>query len=486
MNPLPEAIALMTKEEQRAFKLYAQKVQVKGKRRDIALFDLIRDAGDAYDDTAAAREIYPRHSINAFHRLKSRLLAEINKSQVLLQVDHNETLKLYHFLSVVEFYFQKRHFELAHWFLRKADKLAKRLNQYEALEIILNGYIRLSQQVVAIDPEPYIERRKQNRATLTKIQELDDVLAAAIHKVAITQNYGPAGSEIMDLLQETVHKYVAEGAISANPPFRFKLFQAISRIMLDRRDYVTLETYTIATLEEFERDGLFSRQWHDNKLQMLTFIVNALHKNARYEASLQYAAKMREEIDAFGGFLRRKYEFFYFNSLVINYFELDISKAIAVLEEMVASPALVEVPFYELFIHMNLALAWHDQGNLQKSIRYVVKTYLLEGFKTAAPALQLRVAVAELIVRYKLRQYDMVVQRVRQVKNDFKASLKTSEFGREKALVALIARMNEVLDPKTDKRCQKYLKQFHAIHTAEDSRDGELMDYEAFIKESGL
>ncbi|MFN8397080.1 MAG: hypothetical protein U0176_20825 [Bacteroidia bacterium] len=127
MNPLHEAVRLLTKEEVRAFKLYIQKVDTSGQRKDVELFDLIRKSKEEYDEDAAFAKLYPSTGKNAFHRLKSRLLHDINRCVVDLELENNDTLKLLHFVSVVEIYIGRRHFQLAFWFLRKAETLAERI-----------------------------------------------------------------------------------------------------------------------------------------------------------------------------------------------------------------------------------------------------------------------------------------------------------------------------------------------------------------------
>ncbi len=179
MNPLKEAVLLMSKEEARAFKLYAQKVSVEGSRKDLDLFDLIRKNSADYDEEALLEKIYADAPRNTFHRLKSRLLDTINRSMFDLYLEKNDALKLYHLLGIIDYYLGKRHFGLAHWFLRKAERLAVKMEHYEALDIILNEYIRLSSQLPDIDPIPFIQRRKANQAELQRIRQLDDVLAAA-------------------------------------------------------------------------------------------------------------------------------------------------------------------------------------------------------------------------------------------------------------------------------------------------------------------
>lgn len=481
MNPLKEAVLLMSKEEARAFKLYAQKVSVEGSRKDLDLFDLIRKNSAEYDEEAMLDKIYADAPRNTFHRLKSRLLDTINRSMFDLYLEKNDALKLYHLLGIIDYYLGKRHFGLAHWFLRKAERLATKMEHYEALDIILNEYIRLSNQLPDIDPIPFILRRKANQAELQRIRQLDDVLAAARHRVMLTQNYGDHGSDIMDTLSRTVFELLEDSQERQSPVLRIKLFQAIARLLLDRREYKSLQTYALSMYEEFEAEGIFQRHNHEFKLQMITYIINAANKIEDYQLSLKYAHVLRAAMYEFDGALLDKYRFFYYNALIINYFKTDLERATEVLEEMMRNEKIMATPFLMLFVYSNMALVWYERKDLKKSVRYFVQTAQQDAYKVADPGLQLRISMAELLVRQELRQYEVMLTRLRQVSNDFKAILGKDTYARERDLLKLLQRLNESPEPWRDEKLRQAAVEFVQAPVPESAQDAELIGYNEFL-----
>lgn len=483
MNPLQEAIQLLTKEEVRAFKLFIQKVDTQAARKDIELFDTIRKRKEGYSEEEAYHSIYPEMPKNTFHRLKSRLLQDINRSLIDLHLENNDILKLWHFLSVVEYYFSKRHYELAHWFLRKAEKLAEKLGHHEALDIIYSEYIRLSHQVVYINPEGFIQRRKANQAELRRLRELDDILAAASYRLKVSQTYTSSGDELIKMLEQTVGEFAMEETTAKNPALRIKMFQAVSRILLDRRDYEAMANFVKETYQGFERDGIFGRSNHEIKLQMLTYMANALHKCKRYSESLKYVELLGREMLEFDSMLQDKYLLFYYNILMGNYFDTDIDKAIALLEEMRSNEKVLETPFYIFFIDMNLALAWNQKKNYQKAIRHVVQTYMLDTYKSAARGVKLRFAIVEATLRYVLMEYDVLLQRIRQITNEFKEELAQPTYSREAKLIEIISEMNESNNPKVNPKLMEKVQAFLNLPVAQEERDSEMIDYNVFLIE---
>ena len=482
MNPLKEAISLMEKEDIRTFKLFANRIEKRSERLDLTLFDHVRQAGDDYEEDEARLMIYPDSAPNVFHRLKSRLLGDLNKSLTQQYLDKYDALKLYHFLSVVEFYLQKRHAGLAHWFLRKAERLAKKMNHHEGLDIIYTEFIRLANEGLVTDPGEYIQKRQENQKVLQQLRQLDDVLAMVIHRVKTTQTYGEFGGELMGILESTVAEFANEEVVRKSPQARLKMYQAISSILLDKRDYPTLETYCRNTYEEFEEEGLFNKSTHRTKLQMLTYLVNSLQKNGKMEEALYYARRMHAAAKAFDRLHYKDFVFFFFNAMVVSYFQLDIDQAIATLKEMEKDDSIRETPFYVLFVDLNLALGYNQKEEFRTALKYFVRAYLLDAWKSASPALTLRARMAELLVRYEVRQYEVIQARIRQFRKDYEGELKTNMFQREERLSALIDKMNETLDPHKEEELVTLAKDFLLKSTEEGSTEGELIGYDDFIR----
>lgn len=479
MNPLKEAVAVMTKEEVRAFKLFVKKVNVQAGRKDLELFDFVRKSGADYDEKAAYAQVYPDASKNTFHRLKSRLLHDINRSMVDLHLSNNDILRLWNFLSVVEFYLLRSHYELAFWFLRKAENLASKLGHLEALDIVFGMYIRLSHEIPDINPAEFIAKRGENAIQLHKVRALDDLLAMAVYRTKISQTWGGGGSELIQVLEKTVAEFTEPETLTAGT--RIKLFQSIISIFLDRHDYLMIEVYVKESFERFQEAGLFNRNTHETKLRMLSYLANALYKNDKFDESLQYAEMLGREMKEYDAFLQDRYLFFYYNALVINYYRLEIEKAVALLNEMRGVAKIMDTPFHALFVDMNLGLAYNQMGDFKKAIKAIVQAQLQEAYKSAAEGLRLRISVAELMIRLKLEQFEVLEQRFRQVQNDFQSILSQQDFIRESELIGILKVLNENSHDRQNKKITASIRKFLKMPVTEQERDAELIDYDAYL-----
>ena len=153
---------------------------------------------------------------------------------------------------------------------------------------------------------------------------------------------------------------------------------------------------------------------------MLTYIVNTLFKNGKVKESLKYAQTLKEAMNEHHQLLYNKYEIFYYNALVNNYSTFDVPEAIRLLKEMQKLENIKKLPFYELFIYVNLATSYFDIKDFSQAIKNLNKTYLMDSYTKADRALKFKIAVAELIIRYELGDLDFWKYRFDQVNKEFK------------------------------------------------------------------
>lgn len=440
MDILERMILSMGKEEVRHYKIFTGRTQTKEPRKDWLLFDLIRQERENFDDENAHQKLYPDQDKNAYYRLRNRLAEDLFKSQMILHFFDNEGLQALGFLSLAKLYFAKSEFRVAHVLIRKSEKKALATEDFELLDVIYSFYIRLSLEIVAINPEDYIKLRQKNYERLLILREIDDLLASVNHNLKFSQNFDLTVNRNLKLLKLTIDKIGTLPLAIESAKIRLKLYHAVSKLLLQTRDYQTLAEYSLETYQLFKKEGLFSKSNHEDKLQMLTYVVNALFKIQKFKESLHYSEELGKAIEEHGKLLYDKYVFFYYNSLVINYSQLNVDQAIHLLEELKERKEILKnQPFYEVFIYINLALFWYQKNNHKKAMRELTQLYLHDNFKNMATALRLKVAMAEHLIRFDMGEMDVVERRLEQTKKDFSELL--NENTRDRDFIALLQQM---------------------------------------------
>lgn len=483
MEILEGLVKQMSKDEVRFFKLFSSRSGDYGSRKDQEYFDFLRNS-EEINEPQILKALYPGGEKNSFYRLRHRLLETVSKSLLLQHLESDNTLLLHHLISRVRFFFMKRNFQEALHFLKKAESIAIKNENLEILDIIYGEYIKLSHEKVDLNPEAFIQKRKENNQKLQSLRQIEDVLAAASYRVKVSQNFGGDENPILELLEKTTYDFTQDKKTLNSPKLQLSLYSAVSQVLLQKRDYKTLEKYLLTTYRKFSKSRLFNRENHGQKLQMLTYIVNALFKNGKVEKSLAYTRQLHDSMQEFGKMLYGQYLFFYYNSLVINYSIADKAKAIELLEELKGNEELKKTPFYEIFVHLNLAVLWFDKKEFHRSIKELNKLYLHATYKNADISLRFKISIAELIIRYEIGDFDFLENRIVRIEKDFLAQLNTAD--REIRFLGILRQLPYAQNMRTQTNLTKEILEFIQSGGSTESVDSEIIQYnewlEKFIK----
>lgn len=480
MDILNQIILNLNKEDLRFYKLFSARHDMGDGRKDLILLDYIRDSQEQYEDEQIFKKLYGGKDKNALYSLKNRLIHDVARSLTVQYCYKDEILYIHHLLFLVRLYFMRNQFSIAKHFLNKAEREAKRIENYELLDIIYGEYVKLSHELLNINPEEYILKREEARKFSESIVEVDNILAVVYYRLKTSQNFLEKENPILKLLEKTVDAFSKNKNVKKSPKLRFRIYSAVTQILLQRHEYEALEKYLLSTYKEFLKDKLFQKDNHNTKLQILHYLVNASFKNKKYEQSLKQAEEMHEAMKEFNKLLYDKFIFFYYNSLVINYSVLNKDKAISILDDLISKRTLKSQPFYELFIYLNLAILWFEKGEFHNSIRSLNKLYTHAEFKNADVALRFKIAVAELIIRYELLDFDFLESRIKQVKKHFKEMLSKPQQEREKELLSILNKMISVPELGKDKKLLARINQFSTPKIVLD--DTEVINYSAWLK----
>ncbi len=479
MNTLQQIVASMNKEEVRHLKLFMGRTNSGSDRKDIELFDYIRQRPEDYDEAKIQSKLYGTTDKNALYRLKNRLMEDIGKSLALQYSDDSDFNQVAISLQLARHFLGISQFQLALHFLARAEKRAMTVENHELLDLIYSEYIRYSQETLGVNPTEYIRKRRENREDLNRLQEIDDILAEVVYKVRTTQNFTGQDYRIIENLRKRVSGFSPKKTTSKGVQLRFKIYHSLSRILLQKHDFVSLEKYLQDTLAEFTKEKLFNRNTHDTRLQMLTYLANAQFKNQKTDLSIATAEKLKTAMSEYGGLLHDKYLFFYYNILVINYSDKDRDKAIEVLNEIKENAVIMKQPHYHVFIYLNLMVLHFDNQNYKQAIRNLVRLTMEDGFQNLDVNLRMKITVAELIIRYELKDEEFLEKRIEQVKKEFSEQLKSKEGKRHQEMLSLLHDFASADSILRNKPLQKKIKTFLE---KQSNSTGDLINYNNWLK----
>lgn len=480
MDPLISLVKGLNKEETRNFTLLSLRTNEHKERKDLDLFDRFRKLKSENEEAKISGLLYGTDK-NAYYRLKNRLMEDVQAHLLHFHYNFDEHAKIFNQILLSRVMINKKLFDLSLWYLQKAEKKAKQIASAELLELIYNEMVRLSQDLMQLNPEEYIEKRKQNRVQLRKIQAIDDLLSVLSYRLKTSQTFGKKDHRVNEMLQKTIAEFSNPKDLKQNPELRFKIYHAVSRILLQEQNYSALEKYLIKTYSEFSKEKLFDKNNHDTKLQMLTYLANALFKNSKSQLSLQYLHELKNEMENFHRLHYEKYLFYYYNISVNNYAQNETEKALEILLDAKANPIIQKQAVYSGYINLNLAVTYFGLKQYRQALKNLVGLYLHEWYKSLDNGFRFRIAITELLMRYENKDEEFIEVRIQQILKEFPEIIKDTDYKKDIRFIHLIESLNkERLDRKVQKNLiHDYLKN---TYSGAGRHEDEIINYKDWLE----
>ena len=281
---------------------------------------------------------------------------------------------------------------------------------------------------------------------------MDLLLAKIMYDIKTKQNFGKSDGSLVKLIKTKYGNISKEKNLVNSPRFRIRLFKMYSRLLLQERDYQSLEKFLIESYNEFGTDKLFNRSNHNEKLTLLTYLSNCLYKTKKYKQSLKYSEELLSGMKEYDCFLHDKYLFYYYNILVLNYAKTDKEKALDYLNKASRSEVITKLPSYNAFIYLNHSLIYYYQNNFKESQKNIARLIMQEDFLLLDKSFQLKILVTELMIRMLVSNKNLN-DKITLINKDYKSLLLEKTHIREKKMIDLIFKKisdGDVVDNKED------------------------------------
>ena len=482
MNTLLELIMSMNKQECRHFKLLKKRTSQSFERKDILLFDFFRNHLVNSNESKIAKKLYG-NNINGYYRLKNRLARDIETSLTHQYINKDNKLSIYRTIFVSRLLKTKGNYDLSYYYLLKAEKNAIKNNHLDALNLIYNEIIKLSNEKSSINVETFLEKRKKNKTKINQIQEIDDALAALTYRLKKSQNFAKKDAAILQVMENTLSEFIDKPNLIKTSELKIKVYHAISQILIQKHDFESLEKFLIYSYSDFVKNKLFNKSNHTTKLQMLTYLMNCLCKNNKHKDSLKKAKMLKKAMEEYDNLHFNDYLFYYYNGLAINYNILDKKQAIQILLEAKNDSVIQKSDYNYFFICSNLALQYFDTKQLKHAIKTLSRIILHKSFLDFDISFRIKIICAELIIRYEIGDYDYLELRINKTKKKYKETLAEKDYKRELLLIDILNELIYTERIKQNKPLIKKITTLLAQLSSEQAEEEDVINYNKWILE---
>jgi hypothetical protein len=481
MDILNQIVEKLTKDEIRFFKFYLGAMPGDD-RKDFMLVDYVRQSGNRFDEEKIIRKLkYNSEDKNTYYRLKNRVIQDIGDSLTLLHTHKNELYELQHYLTLYHICHSKTLFKPCLFYLKKAERLARKIENYELLDMVYSNFIRLSADLVEVNPDDYIALREENAVLVSQLRQLDDLLARVTYRLKLSQNFGASDKKQLAQLQEQIKQISKQTTSHFGRNLQTKIYRALSQIFLQQHNYVALENVVKENYQQFSTQKWFDKQNHELKLQMLTYYANALYKNGKFKESLSFTETLGAEIAEHGKLHYDRFLFFFYNLQILNNSVLNPSRALKVLDEFQNEIHKKKNHYYDTFIYLNRAGLFYDIARFKDALKSLVKLYVSDSYRTADKSFRFKVEMSELIITYEAQDFDTLLYRIEQVKKDYKVFASNKTYQRDFLLLELIEQMAQSRDTKHDAAIQKKIKSLLKYKADTATEDSEIIKYTGWL-----
>lgn len=479
---LTQIIESLNKEEIRSYKLYAQRINMgDGDIKTIRLFDLIKNGADEFD-TAVVKELFEEENMNAYYRLKNRLIGDIEQSLLMIHRGKDERFTIYKLIELANVFRYKSNYATAYSYLSKAERKAIKAEHLDLLNVIYDEISALTKDYYKIDPEKYIKKKKDNLVQHEKKLQADYLLASVTHKL-VNNNYNFKNTNINQELEEIQQKLSLDPDVAKSKDIQFSIDQIIRTNLLQQKDFVSLEAYLIKTYTDFKERKMYGQQYFENVFAILNWIINVSTVNKKFEQSLQFAEELNRNLSKFNKKFYHKYLWMYHQSSIINSSFLGKNeRAMEILKEIKANPKFEGTNFYDVFIDLNLALSYYNIGEVDQALKTISTILQPEGYKELTKSLQFSISIVNLILHYENGDEPYVVNLVQEMRREFRKELKEPQYKREKELLGFLRAMSASAEGIKGKRLREQIKAFIKNSPQFEPGSNEAINYRLWLQ----
>jgi len=466
MDSLLEIIKNLKKEEIRNFKIFSKRFHRQEDIKITTLFDLMRSGTYDNDEKGMIAKLFTQDKdvSNAYYRLKNRLKTELEKS--LLNLHHNldEKIETINLVTLSSIFSYKGQYDLSLYYLKKAEKTALANEYYDLLDFIYSQIIELSYNYDfdEINPLDYIEKRQENTRKNSVFMDANNAIAAV--RYSLKKSNLSSAQDIDFELKKTLEDLNIANEIYKIPYVKVKISHCIRSILFQNKDFARLEKYLIESFNDFEEEKTFTKSTHLSKITQLTWIVNTLMVNKKWNDAIVYIEKLYEELYKYNKLYYDNFIWTYYQSLITIYISSNqVEKAIQLLEQIIDVQATKGMQsFYEFSTHGNLALCYYFNRNTSEGIKILSRLFLKDIYPKLSTENQFAISIVEIILHYENANLDYVTYRIGEIRRQFKTLLKDSLHLEEKAFLKILLNMCNKADPMHDKLLMSQMKEFAA------------------------
>ncbi|MEM6515619.1 MAG: hypothetical protein AAF688_05505 [Bacteroidota bacterium] len=429
MNNLSAVIKSLTPEEELQFELFLKRKNKRKDTKNVELFLLLKE--DNLSSKEIFNSLYNSDSKAAYHALRKRLFQSLiefisNKS---INEENSIDMEIIKYLLAARNFLTKNMPKMAYKILDKAEILALEHQLFPILNEIYHTKIQYAYLNQDVELEALISKFRSNQ----KQQYLEEELNLVYAQIRQTLNKINYKGEVINL-ENVLKQTFSDHHINISESMSFKSFYQLMMIVslsayMDK-NYLKIEPFLLKTYKSLKKHKTRHKQLFYH-IQVVYMIANALFRNKKFNASINYLNEMYELMNKQGNKYKNTYILKHNLLLALNLnYNDEQEKALSILENtpIKKNKDLESV----LDIQLSLLMFYMQKEDFKKAKNQASKFYHTDNYYTekAGKEWTIKKNLAEIILFIELQDIDLVESRVRSFKRSYSSYLKSINQGR--------------------------------------------------------
>ncbi|MEM0996453.1 MAG: hypothetical protein AAGN35_05215 [Bacteroidota bacterium] len=485
MDIVESVIFGLTSDEVRRFKILSNRFKADEEKKLLILFDAIRSEKYADDDKALVVDLYGENNAktrNRYYRLRNKLLDNIEKSLVFYHFKYKDSIHAYYDIQLSIMFRERGSYRLALYFLKKAEKKAKALDQFNILEQIYEEYAQLAIKDIEIDIEKKLEERKENLRKVELLRKNTEAIAVITQKLK-SSNFSRGKASVIELLDKTRQKVEESAPIFNSPEGKIQLFRTVTALLLQKEAHPQLVDYLDQTIAEFEANQLFNNDTHETRLLMRLWLIISLFKVYKFARAGAELLTFEKEMKLFNKQNYFTYLFNYYN-IKINLLKAngDAKGVEKIIRAALDQKEIRSRGDNVCYLLRSLADHQFNSQRFQDAVSTIARLKAESSYEKLNQEVRLFIEIFEMINHFEAGDHAFMENNFKEFKRSFRALLKQEENAPTKRFLEILQRMNTAAVEGRKVSLRAALKGYKEMTSESEYGDNHIIMYDLYLQ----
>lgn len=487
MDILEQVITNLTSDEVRRFKILSNRFKADEEKKILVLFDAIRLGGYEAVEDEMITQLYgdlSANSKNSYYRLRNKLLSNLEKSLLFYHFNYKNTIEAHSNLQLAMLLEERGLYKETHYYLKKAEKVAIKNDQFNLLEVIYDEMIRLASKDIEIEVDTILKNRKENFEKLKVIRMTSEVLGVISQQLK-KRNFSKTkrNESVLELLEETRTQLETHKEIFHSGTGKILIFKTVSTILQQKSAYAELEQYVKDSFADFETHKIFNKDNHSTRILMRIWRINSLWMLMRTEEAKTEIDALEQDLQLHNRKAFNEYGLYYYSAKSNNQkMRGRLDDAGQTLMEALGLKEITQSGINELILLISQSEQLFCQGLFTLAYDVVQKIRRHPKYDKLGEEVRFYVQVFELVLCLESRNYGLVESLYAKLKSSFRSMMKDENYDKAVKFVEIVLKISEAQSQQKRLNLDSHYKKFIADYPPSDISSNQIIMYELYLQ----